>query len=233
MKKTFNYYIAAWLAVFAVFNVIVFATPNEAFGMSKFGGAFLPRYIFTAVAFVGQLLCSYRAFNADSAKNFFYNIPLITISYSALFAMLAAGSVCMAVPNLPKWLASIICLLILAFNFIAVVKESASAELVSDIDNRVAESTFSIKLLTTDAERLIGSAKTPELKAECKKVYEALRYSDPVSVPALADINTQIQNEFADFENAVNDGDFELACSISAQLISVIDKRNKSCKLLK
>lgn len=41
MKSKFKMYVIVWAAVVVLFNVIVFITPNEVAGMSKFGGAFL------------------------------------------------------------------------------------------------------------------------------------------------------------------------------------------------
>ncbi len=79
----------------------------------------------------------------------------------------------------------------------------------------------------------MSAAKTPELKAEVKKVYEAIRYSDPMSNAALEEINEQIQNQFSVFADSVKSEDSELASSSSEELIVLMDKRNKKCKLIK
>lgn len=44
MKSKFKMYVIVWVAVVVLFNVIVFITPNEVAGMSKFGGAFWVGY---------------------------------------------------------------------------------------------------------------------------------------------------------------------------------------------
>ena len=46
MKSKFKMYVIVWAAVVVLFNVIVFITPNEVAGMSKFGGAFWVGYAF-------------------------------------------------------------------------------------------------------------------------------------------------------------------------------------------
>lgn len=79
----------------------------------------------------------------------------------------------------------------------------------------------------------MSAAKTPELRTEVKKVYEAIRYSDPMSNATLEEINEQIQNQFSVFEDAVKSEDSELASSSSEELIVLMDKRNKKCKLIK
>ncbi len=233
MKKSFKFYAVCWAILLAVFNAVCFITPNEVAGMTKFGGAFWAGYIFVTLAFFGQLACAYVAFKAENSQKLFYNLPLITVSYTGLIVTLVAGALCMALPNLPNWVGILVCLLILAFTAIAIVKASAAAIAVSDIDQRVATKTAFIRSLTVDAEHLMNTAKTAELKELTKKVYEAVRYSDPMSDAALVEIEEKMKNGFADLENAVEASDAELASSVAGELLSLVDLRNKKCKLLK
>lgn len=233
MKKTFNYYGICWLIALSVFNIITFVTPNEIAGVSKFNGAFWAGYIFITIAFVGQLGCAYKAFKAEKLKKMFYNIPLISVSYTGLIAMLVVGTICMAVPFIPYWIGIIACLLVLALSAISVIKATVAADTVSEIDEKIKVQTQFIKLLTADAEHLMSSSKTAELKAEVKKVYEAIRYSDPMSNEALSDVEGQIQSEFTFFSQAIKSEDLDLAKSVSGELLNLIDGRNKNCKILK
>ena len=233
MKKTFSIFGVIWAIFLALFNVIVFVTPNEAGEMTKFGGAFWVGYIFITIAFIGQLVCAVFAFKPESTQKLFYNIPLIRISYIGLILMLIVGIACMVIYEFPVWLGVIICLLVLALNVVSVIKASVAASVVGQIDERIKVKTFFIKSLTVDAEHLMNTSKTPELKALSKKVYEAVRYSDPMSNAVLVEVEEKIQNGFSDFENAVNGEDFELASSNADELLSLIDIRNKKCKLLK
>lgn len=233
MKKTFSFYAIIWALFLALFNVIVFVTPNEAGGMSKFGGAFWVGYVFITIAFIGQLVCAYFAFKPSDKQKVFYNIPLISISYTGLIIMLIAGTACMAIPNLPNWVGIIVCLLVLAFTAISVLKANLAISVVSDVDQRVATKTYFVKTLTVDAEHLMNTAKNAELKSLAKKVYEAVRYSDPMSNAVLVEVEGKIQNGFADFENAVNSEDYELASSNAHELLALVDVRNKKCKELK
>ena len=103
----------------------------------------------------------------------------------------------------------------------------------SKIDNEIETKTFAIKELTGKAEYLMEKTDSVEIKEICEKVYESLRYSDTMSKNNLKEINEQIQREFASFEDAVNNGDTELAKNSSKQLISIIEKRNIKCKMTK
>lgn len=233
MKKSFKIYSLIWAICLAVFNVITFVTPNEIGGVSKFSGSFWVGYIFITIAFIGQLICAFIAFKAENLKKFFYNIPLLSISYGGLVAMLIVGSVFMAVPVLPEWIAIIVCVIILAFNAIAIIKATAAADIVSGIDEKIKTQTFFIKSLSVDAQSLMTSVKSDELRAEAKKVYEVIRYSDPMSNAALFDLDAQIERQFNAFSDAVKANDIELAKETAEALVEMIERRNQKCKLLK
>lgn len=233
MKKNFKYYSVIWLISLVIFNVIVFVVPNETAGMSKFGGAFWVGYIFITIAFLGQLACGFKAFREENLQKLFYNIPLISISYTGLIAMLIAGTVCMVIPNLPNWVGIIICILILALSGISIIKASVAADIVGKIDDKIKTQTQFIKMLTVDSQVLMTSVTNTELKAEAKKVYESIRYSDPMSNPALDEVETQIQNEFVAFADAVKAEDMEVAKVAASELLKMVESRNKKCKALK
>lgn len=233
MKKSMGIYSALWAICLVVFNVIIFVTPNEIGGISKFSGSFWIGYIFITIAFIGQLACTFVAFKTENLQKFFYNIPLISISYGGLVAILISGSIFMAIPVLPEWIGIVVCAIILAFNTIAIIKATAAAEIFSGIDEKMKTQTFFIKNLTADAQSLMTSAKSDKLRAEAKKVYEAIRYSDPMSGTTLAELNVQIERQFNSFAEAVKADDAELAKETAAALVDMIETRNQKCKLLK
>lgn len=233
MNKNFKFYLCVWAILFAIFNVAVFVSPSEAMGLSKFGGAFWAGYIFITVAFIGQLVVSFIGFKAENSQKLFYKIPLVRISYTGLVLTVVFGTLCMAIPNLPNWIGIIICLAILGFNAISIIKANFAADTVSEIDGKIKTQTAFIKNLTVDAEILMSKAITDEIKAECKKVYEAVRYSDPMSDDALAATESQITLKFAELTTAVNDNNLETVKKTANEVIILLDDRNKKCRLLK
>lgn len=234
MNKTFRNYAIIWAVLLAMFNVIAFVTPNEMAGMTKFGGAFWAGYIFITIAFIGQLAVAYYAFRAQgNAQKFFYRVPLITISWSGLILTLVFGSACMIIPDMPNWLGVIICFLILGFNVISLAKADAAVELVEKADEKIRNQTFFIRSLIVDAEGLLARAKSEAAKAECKKVYEAVRYSDPMSHSALAFAENEITIKFAKLTEAVGASDDEAVATLAEEMVVLVGDRNKKCKLLK
>lgn len=233
MKKSFKIYSLIWTICLAVFNVITFVTPNEIGDVSKFSGSFWVGYIFITIAFLGQLACAFIVFKAENLEKFFYNIPLLSISYSGLVTMFIVGSIFMAIPVLPKWIGIIVCVIILAFNAIAIIKASAAADIVSGIDEKIKTQTFFIKSLAVDAQNLITLVKTDELRVKAKKVYEAIRYSDPMANLTLLELDAQIERQFAAFADAIKAEDAELAKETADALVEMVERRNQKCKLLK
>lgn len=233
MKKKFVPYFLCWTILLALFHVIVFVTPNEIAGMSKFGGGFRIGYGFTLAAFLGQLLCAWLAFQEGEKRKLFYKLPLVFISYFTLILTAVVGIVFMTVPQIPAWIAAIVCSVILAFGVIAVIKAKAAAEAVSAIDEKVKTKTAFIKELTAKASNVMAAAQTSELKAEAKRVYEAVRYSDPMSGMELSEIEGKIKETFETFANSVSSGDRTAAKLAAENLILLLNERASQCKLLK
>jgi hypothetical protein len=233
MKRRIATYSAIWAICLAIFNVITFVTPNEINGVSKFNATFWVGYIFITVAFVGQLVCSLMALKEKRARKLFYKLPMAFISYSGLIAMLVAGGIVMLINAIPEWIGIIACAIILAVNAIAVIKANSAANTVSDIEEKIKNQTFFMKNLTAEAQTLMNSASSDKLKAEAKRVYESVRYANPNSYASLDELNLRIEREFSEFSNAITDGDAALAKAIANTLVSLIDKRNNECKLIK
>ena len=105
--------------------------------------------------------------------------------------------------------------------------------MVSEIDGKISTKTLFIKSLTVDAESLISRAKNENIKAECKKVYEAVRYSDPMSNDVLASIESDITIKFSRLSEAVISEDLETVVKLADEIIILLGDRNKKCKLLK
>lgn len=233
MKKSFKLYAAVWAILLAVFNVICFVTPNELAGFTKLDSTFWVAYAFITAAFLGQLLCAYFALRADTAKKLFYHLPLITVSYTGLIVMLVFGAITLLIPNLPSWIGAVGCVIVLAFTAIAVVKASGASAIVEKIDEKVKTQTSFIKNLTVEAEGLVARAKSGAVRAECERVYEAVRYSDPMSNDALSVIESKITVKMDEFSSAVGADDAEKAKEIANGIIILVGDRNKKSKALK
>lgn len=233
MKRFFKSYCVIWAIMLVLFNIVAFVVPGWG-EQPKYTGSFWTGYIFTTLALVGQLVCAWYMFKkGNNAKTVFYNLPLLTVSRTGLILTFVIGSLCMLVSPLPYWTGIVLCAIVLAFTAIAVIKADLAADLISDVDNKIKDDTFFIKSLTVDSQSLLAKTEVEETKTICQKVYEAVRYSDPVSVPALASIESEITLRFSNLSDAVSANDMKKIETIAKEVLLLLDDRNNKCKLLK
>lgn len=225
MNKNQKYYIGFWVILFLVFQAIAFIAPGWS-NIEKYTSSFWIGYAFITISFVGQLICTLNALKEDNLTKLFYKIPLIRISYIGLIVSFVFGGACMLISPLPYWIGAIVAVIVLAVNALSVVKASAAADIVAEIDEKVRKQTFFIRNLIVEAETLMAKTNESESKALCKKVYEALRYSDPMSSDALDEIEGKIGAQFAVFSDT-------LSSDTAKDLLLLIGERNRKCKLLK
>lgn len=225
MKKRFSFYAICWVVLLALFNVIVFVSPKW-IGVEKYDTAFWIGYAFICAAFLGQLACAWFALKEENATKLFYKVSLLTSSYTGLVVTFVVGGLCMLISPLPSWVGILACCIVLAANILAVIKAAAAIDEVQKIDHKVKQQTCFIKSLTVDAELLLSRATTEEEKTLCKKIYEAVRYSDPMSSYELLEIEEKIKSQFVKFSDT-------LSLEIAEELLIQIAERNRKCKLLK
>lgn len=232
MKSHFKYYVIVWMVFIAIFNLIVFVTPNEIAGVSKFDGSFGVGYIFIMLTFVIQLGIAWYSLKDDITKTF-YRMPLLSISYVSLIVMLIVGTLCMVIPSFPVWLGIILCLLVLAFSIVSMVQAQTASFVITDIDTKIKNKTFFIKSLTIDIDSLLARAASYEISEELKKVYEVVRYSDPMSNDALSGIESTITIKVSELSECVGKADTEGVKGLVKEIVVLLNDRNKKCKLLK
>lgn len=229
MKKLFHYYAVCWILLAALFNVVVFIVPKS----DALGGAFWAGYLLIMLSLVGQLLCAYVAFKEKNRQKVFYRLSLVTVSYSLTVLSAALGALCMVLPGLPSWVGIVICVLLLGVHAIAVVSAKAAADLVSGTDDAIAKQTQFIRTMTAQAKALLVNAPGDSAKASLEKVFEALRYSDPMSAPALSAVERRMSDQFAALSQAVTAHEAEAVQTAAQAMLSLIQERSQACKLAK
>ena len=234
MKKDFKVYALIWAILLTVWCAFVFLVrPIIPRYVIDYDARFWTAFVFIALALIGNLVCAHLAFTTESLKKMFLNISLITVSWSVLIAMLGVGSVFMLIPNCPVWIVAVVCIIILAFNAITVIKVGWAADAVSKVDERVVAQTSFIKKLIVDIESSLSRAKSDAVKVECKKVYEAVRYSEPMSNAVLSVTEAKITVKMDEFFSAVVADDVEKVEEIADEIVILVAERNKKCKSLK
>ena len=237
MKKAFKLYLIAWAIMFVLFNAVVIALPKEVtignVVYTKLGGLSWITLILFELCFIGHLVCTWFALKQNKLTGMFYRLPLIRLSYACVIVTLVLGCLAMAIPNLPSWIPLILTLAVMAIYVFAILKAAAAAEIVESIDEKVQAKTAFIKTLTVDAQTLCSRAKSEQVQAACKKVFEAVRYSDPMSADALSDVESRIRTEFDALTDAVITDNADAATASADELLTLIKERSSRCKMEK
>ena len=233
MKSKFKYYLIIWVLIVIAFNVVVFVVPRTIAGIDRFTGSFWVGYAFITIMFVAQLGIGWITFKEENLTKLFYNVSLIRISFIGMITMGVAGIICMLIPVLPVWVGIIICLIVLIIDGIALVSAQAAISTVEEIDKKIKVKTFFIKSLTVDVEMLKEKATIPEIANELKPLYDAVRYSDPMSDDALSSIESQITLLMSELSEGVEKADIDVVKKSIKSITVLLSERNKKCKLLK
>ncbi len=234
MKKSFGAYALIWAILLTIFNAVVFlARPVIAGFEIHYDIRFWVAWASVTVAFLGNLACAYVAFKTENLKKVFYRLPLITVSYTGLIVMLICGTALMLIPNCPAWIAAVACVIVFAANATAIIKAGWAGSTVAAVDEKVQTKTAFIKTATLDAQNLMNRAESDAVRAACKKVYEALRYADPMSNDALSVAEAKITVKLDELATAVQAADEEKAREIADEVVLLVKERNNKCKALK
>lgn len=185
-KRTSIMGILIYVIVFAVFNLIVFLVfenKNNIFWMS---------YVFMCLAFIVQFISMFMAFKSVETESAFMGIPLASLSLYYFFAAIFAGAVFMFFQIASFKLSLIIQVLILAIYAVVALIALISRDVVQDVNDNVKQNVETIKTMNVDVDILIPQVSDPNLKKALKKLSDTVRYSDPMSNNAVADIEQQI-----------------------------------------
>lgn len=218
MKKNTKLAYAVLGIVFILFNVIAFAVPTDK------TTAFWIAYAFTVVAFALQV----GIFKVtETLKSKFLGVPIIYVGVIYLVVQLIAFVAFMVFPIIPSWVTVIVCASILGISAICLFSADVARDEINRVEEKVNQKVFYIRELQADVEVLAEQEQNPEIKTSLTRLAEKIRYSDPMSNVALADLEARIQEKVA----ALRTTDHKL--EIIVELDSLLTQRNKKAKILK
>lgn len=201
-------------------------------------GLYTPRYDGTFVvgiliALVGLAVAIFGTMKAElsTKEKTFLGVSFITESYALSIASVVLGIVYYLLVPI-AWTGIIFAVVLAAFGLVTFMKVKVALDEVEKVGEKVKVQTQYIKMLTVDAQNLMNRAATPEAKEAAKKVYEAVRYSDPMSNEALSVIEAKITVKFDEFANEVNSGGSKVT-DLADELVVLVKERNNKCMVLK
>lgn len=215
--------------VLAVFSLIAFAIPFA------HTAVFWIAYGFGVFAILFQLYIFKTSFagNGD-AQSRFYGFPIARLGIYYLVAQLILSVIEMALAGLiPSWPVIIINVLALAFALIGCITAETMRDEIVHQDNNLKKNVSAMRELQSLAASMVGQCGDEEMKNAVKKIADELRFSDPVSSDATAELEAEMRSQLADIQQAVVEGDAEGAKVLCGKMMGNLAERNRICSISK
>ena len=104
---------------------------------------------------------------------------------------------------------------------------------ISGIEQNQKEKVYYIKSAASDLGLVANKIQDEELKKKAEKVAEIAKYSDPMSSPSLAGIESAISVKIEELKTAVDENKTDDIGKILDKIEEKFNERNEKCKLLK
>ena len=224
--------IATFIVVFLFANILVFLIPFP------HGIAFWTAYVFLMIALVIGFVITYvSAEKTFTQKNGIRYYPLMRFGVMYLIVQGIVSLIFFLLDSyitLPLiWIPPVVCLVIFAIFAVLLISTYSGLKVVESVDEQSKKETAFIYSLTAEAELLAKQVSDEDLQKELTSLYEAIRYSDPVSTLEVADVNSRIRDEMDVLKAAVTLNDTGKIHESVQNLSLLIAERNQKCKLVK
>jgi hypothetical protein len=213
---------------------IVAAVASAFFLVLKITPLFIVAYTFAIIGIAALAFGMTYLMSSGKSYPWFAAFPMAIWSY--LTTQVLFSVVFIVAENMfgwsfsAKWFA-LIHIIMLAVTAIILITLNAGKGYIEARGADVKEKVTSLKMLVADLEA--ATENMPSMKDEIKGAVDALRYSDPMSNPALEKYDNAIGDSVALIEQAVAKGDAQNIPTLCATLQRQIKDRNNRLKLMK
>ncbi len=222
MKKSSTKGFVILVILFILISVIAFVVPTVK------TNTFWIAYAFTIFVFASQIWIWKTAFGrAETLRSKFLGLPIVYIGVSYLIIQTIAFVFFLLVPTLPTWSAFMICGIIACLSVVFMIGADTGRNEIEQKELKVQKKVFYIKNMQTDIELMADIETDNVVKTSLIQLAEKIQFSDPMGNEHLADLEDRISAKIAELKTATNKSD------IINELNSLLDERNKKCKILK
>ena len=208
--------------LFVLISIIAFAVPTVK------TATFWIAYVFTAAAFAAQIGIWKTALGKEGTlKSKFLGFPIVHIGIVYAIIQVIAFAVFLFAPTLPTWSAIVVCSIIAGISAVCMISSDAGCDEIERVEAKVQKKVFYIRELQADIELLADSETNADVKTALTQLAEKIRFSDPMSNEQLADLENKISIKAAELKTTTS------KLEIATVLHSLLDERNKKCKILK
>lgn len=208
--------------LFALVSIIAFAVPTTK------TATFWIAYVFTAAAFAAQIGIWKTALGKEETlKSKFLGFPVVHIGIVYAIIQTVAFAVFLFLPTLPVWSAIVACSVIAGVSAVCMISADAGRNEIERVEAKVQKKVFYIRELQADIELMADTETGADIKTALTQLAEKIRFSDPMSNEQLADLEHKISTKVAELKTSSS------KLEIITELNSLLDERNKKCRILK
>ena len=194
--------------------------------------AFFIAYIAGLVALALQIPIFKMAFDEkDTPNSKVLGFPVFRVGYYYLGIQtaLSLGIFALGFVGFPAWLAALLCIIVLGGAIVCSMAADIAREEVEKIEYAQKADTSFMDSLRDRSAALVNRSSDVQLKKSLEKLAENIRYSDPVSSPAIANEEQALSSTFNALETAVKSGS-ENTSELCEEVARSLAVRNGACK---
>lgn len=226
-KKTIGLSMTIWGIVFLVYHLLVF------FILPPVTGVFWLSYGFMLLAFVLLVAGMYYSFKGFTVQAVFFGIPLAQFTLFYFLAELFMSVVFMIFQIVPWQIPLLLQLILLAVYIIVAVISVGTRDAAVAQKDKVQNAAAVQRVSAVEIEMLYGDCKDPDLKNQLRRLGETIRYADPMTHPAVENLEMRIRQETIALQTYCADGATEEAKASCAALQRLYVERNKTLLAVK
>ncbi|MBQ8942187.1 MAG: hypothetical protein IJ062_10165 [Firmicutes bacterium] len=226
--KQKNSIILVYGIVLAVFTLLFFVIPFTR------TAAVWTAFVFAEISIVlGYFITNYAFDKRENLTSKIYGFPILRISYIYTITQLIFSLLIFVLNKVvvtPAWIAAVVSILLLAAVLIGTIAADNARDIVENVDTKIEQKIQQVKTFRLNADSLVSACTDKDAKKQLEKLAEKIKYSDPVSSPALEGIEHRITTGIEELRQMIINGKYE---GISAKISAVdmlVDDRNRRCK---
>lgn len=210
-----------------VFNLLVFTV------FKNHSSVFWISYTFMTLAFAVQIISMFLSFKTSDVETAFFGIPLASFSVYYLCAELVIGAIFMIFQQAGFTLALVIQAAVLAIFLVVAIISLMARDTVREIGNNIKEKVADLRSVLIDVEMMRDGCSDPELKEKLRKLSETIKYSDPMSNEAVADVEQRIKRQVSELRVYIDNSQLADAAQACKELELLYVERNKKLAMSK
>lgn len=225
-KKRLAIFISALLIIYIIYNICFFVIP---FNKEISNASYWISYGATSFVFICCTISTILGINDRSLKSRIFGIPILFLNITTIFVQIIFDLIVMIIGNFilfQSWITIVFETLLIGLFFLSLIAEKTYKDKIITIDKKDNKELF-IRKLRIELELMRNSINDDSLLKAFDKLYEEVKYTDPVSKQEVYEVEEEISNAVSRIKKNIDEGNFVKAKkAINATLILVRERKS-------